>query len=1070
MLAMVIDHLWQSTLTVLLAAALVVLLRRYGAQVRYWVWFAASMKFLIPFGLLAAIGSQLPWHQSGSVAVEQRWFEVAGRLLQPMTHTVSTPQRLYDRFDADGSSRIVAVPETSNRVDPGGLDLGDDPDARNDVSPELRPDEVAREGMSEAAALASESRNAAETPAVAGGGASVAEGGARREPVQRPDTAQSAVEPSPDGITAVRPGHEPGNTGVGAGTYSLLAALVVFSWVLGAVLVASIRILQWMRLHRLAHDSRPLTSGMERHGLTILVTPRSTGSPSLQPGVFGVRKPVLLIPEGLFDRLAPKQVDAILRHERLHVIRRDNLTALMHTMVEVVFWFHPLVWWIGGKLVDERERACDEAVLAAGTEPDTYSSAIIDVCEFYLPSPVRWSAGVGGGSLEGRVRSINANRARPSLGMPLKSMLVAMPVIALAVPLVAGMFSYSDAVAQQGEQAVSVGDELPRESGPEQSGEGVRGGDGLTVLTGPSWTTGVQPVDTSASNLDRFVGYYYGYPDTHAGEFAPVFAVHRDGENLVLDWSGHSVVFYPSLPHASGDTDREITSFFTADPDGLRRTLGTTTARLFIIADEAGDIWIQTRPTDRSGRHQPDTGAEIPMIPVIPVMTAVPVDASLAQMLLADINRRIVENRPMVVGREVVDEIIERLGHGDETGDSLAAEAVRAIRRDVEAARPGTLAARGELRAVELVDVMRSGRDIYDVRFEHLAFRVEVVAGVDGSVEGLRIDPACRRPATLGDTRPGYCASPIRVGFRRAAQRQLRYADGTLPDVTLLQAGFMPGMSGAMEDIADAVWGRNMNATGCGASTWDQRMRSVLSGSPRGHMVLSELVRFAYDLKAYELIWPDDLADPGIQLSVPGHPSSYHAGGDDTFDREQCRAFIRESLAHEIGLRTSIRSDTLPVWQLTPIAEGPRLRVASPDQPLVGFQPAGVYGLPYRIDGRRVDMGSVAGFLSMPSVGPVIDRTGLAGRYDFSVTWAPVSDEVDDRQAQQFASFIAGMEEDIGLTLVAAEQTLERIVVESFQEGLIEIPDEVRQSGQSALTSLARQLSELQLRQESDVD
>ena len=54
---------------------------------------------------------------------------------------------------------------------------------------------------------------------------------------------------------------------------------------------------------------------------------------------------------------------AIVAHELCHVGRRDNLAAAVHMIVEAVFWFHPLVWWIGTRLVEERERACDEEVL-----------------------------------------------------------------------------------------------------------------------------------------------------------------------------------------------------------------------------------------------------------------------------------------------------------------------------------------------------------------------------------------------------------------------------------------------------------------------------------------------------------------------------------------------------------------------------------------------------------------------------------------------------------------------------------------------------------------------------------
>src|ERR1017187_8463179 len=53
------DHLWQSTLFLAVAAILALALRKNQARVRYWVWLTASVKFLIPFSLLIALGSHL---------------------------------------------------------------------------------------------------------------------------------------------------------------------------------------------------------------------------------------------------------------------------------------------------------------------------------------------------------------------------------------------------------------------------------------------------------------------------------------------------------------------------------------------------------------------------------------------------------------------------------------------------------------------------------------------------------------------------------------------------------------------------------------------------------------------------------------------------------------------------------------------------------------------------------------------------------------------------------------------------------------------------------------------------
>src|ERR1019366_6980863 len=130
----------------------------------------------------------------------------------------------------------------------------------------------------------------------------------------------------------------------------------------------------------------------------------------LEPGVVGIFKPVLLLPEGIAEHLTPPQLEAILAHELRHVQRRDNLTAAIHMLVETLFWFHPAVWWIRARLIEEREQACDEGVLLLGSEPRVYAESILKVCEFYLSTPLACVSGVTGADLKKRIEAIMSNR------------------------------------------------------------------------------------------------------------------------------------------------------------------------------------------------------------------------------------------------------------------------------------------------------------------------------------------------------------------------------------------------------------------------------------------------------------------------------------------------------------------------------------------------------------------------------------------------------------------------------------------------------------------------------------
>ena len=129
----------------------------------------------------------------------------------------------------------------------------------------------------------------------------------------------------------------------------------------------------------------------------------------LEPGVVGWQSPVLLMPAGIEQHLTPPQLKTVVAHELCHVRRQDNLTAAVHMLVEALFWFHPGVWWIGSRLVDERERACDEEVLRTVGEPGLYAEAILNVCKQYVESPLVCVAGVSGSSIVKRVAAIMRN-------------------------------------------------------------------------------------------------------------------------------------------------------------------------------------------------------------------------------------------------------------------------------------------------------------------------------------------------------------------------------------------------------------------------------------------------------------------------------------------------------------------------------------------------------------------------------------------------------------------------------------------------------------------------------------
>ena len=232
----------------------------------------------------------------------------------------------------------------------------------------------------------------------------------------------------------------------------LLAAL----WLCGAVTMLAMQIVRWRRAAAVARDAVPIDQGREVEALRraeansglrkptpLLVSPRT-----IEPGVFGILRPVLLWPAGISAQLDDAQVEAIVAHEVEHVRRHDNLTAAIHMLVEALFWFHPAVLWVSSRLLDERERACDEKVLELSARPETYAESILKVCTFCLEPPAPCIAGVSGSDLKQRVLRIMTHQSGAGLSTLRKIMLGASAVFAIAIPLGFGMLHAMQAPTQ----------------------------------------------------------------------------------------------------------------------------------------------------------------------------------------------------------------------------------------------------------------------------------------------------------------------------------------------------------------------------------------------------------------------------------------------------------------------------------------------------------------------------------------------------------------------------------------------------------------------------------------------
>lgn len=332
-LAALANHVWQSTVVVVVAALVTLALKENQAKARYRIWWIASIKFLVPMSLFVAVGGQFRWSPSAKY---------------PETYVSAV---VFEQ----ASQPFTSIPVFSATSVPA---------ARN-------------------------SRSRAEWAAV----------------------------------------------------------LVLAIWI-GGLLTCLLKWWdKWRRARTVVNQSTLLTDGREVEMLRRVEKdigakksiPIVSSTTVIEPSVFGVLRIVLVWPAALSHRLSDEELKAIILHELSHVRRHDNLSASFHMVTEALFWFHPMIWWLGNRLVEEREKACDEDVLKWERMPRVYAQGLLKVCEFCLQSPLRCASGVTGANLKGRVEEIMRNRVASRLSVGKIALLSITAVAILAGPVAMGV-------------------------------------------------------------------------------------------------------------------------------------------------------------------------------------------------------------------------------------------------------------------------------------------------------------------------------------------------------------------------------------------------------------------------------------------------------------------------------------------------------------------------------------------------------------------------------------------------------------------------------------------------------
>ena len=158
-------------------------------------------------------------------------------------------------------------------------------------------------------------------------------------------------------------------------------------WLLG-VLVLSLRSLGgWWLIQRLRATATVEAPAAVRESFRTIAAALKIRKPVLLrvstavtgPVTVGALRALVLLPIAAATSLSPDELEVVLAHELAHVRRADFFWNLVQTMVETLFFFHPAVWWIGGRIRHERELCCDDLALTVCPNPVVYATALFEL-------------------------------------------------------------------------------------------------------------------------------------------------------------------------------------------------------------------------------------------------------------------------------------------------------------------------------------------------------------------------------------------------------------------------------------------------------------------------------------------------------------------------------------------------------------------------------------------------------------------------------------------------------------------------------------------------------------------
>jgi len=185
------------------------------------------------------------------------------------------------------------------------------------------------------------------------------------------------------------------------------------------------------------------------------------------PMAIGIRHPAIVVP-ALADTWSEEMRRAVLLHELAHIARHDCLSQTAATVACALYWVHPGSWWLANRLRIERELACDDRVLSAGTNAHDYAGHLLEVA-YTLRSHLTPALAVGmaaPGQIETRMLALldaARNRTMPTRFARHTAIAVAaVLLLPIAAATVARAQTADNSAAAQADSTQAVGSEWAR--------------------------------------------------------------------------------------------------------------------------------------------------------------------------------------------------------------------------------------------------------------------------------------------------------------------------------------------------------------------------------------------------------------------------------------------------------------------------------------------------------------------------------------------------------------------------------------------------------------------------------